>query len=40
MEQNKQTEDAKTATMICAFVISGQTRDSQILSVPICFVDL
>lgn len=38
MEQNKQTEDAKTATMVCAFVISGKTRDSQsqILSCPVC----
>lgn len=29
MEQNKQTEDIKTATMICAFVISDKISDSQ-----------
>lgn len=42
MELNKQTEHAKTATMISGFVISGKTRDSQsqILSCPVCFAEL
>lgn len=38
MEQNKQTEDAKNATVVFGFVISGETRvsQSQILSCPVC----
>jgi len=38
MEQSKQTEDTTTATLICAFVMSGKTSDSQsqVLSGPNC----
>lgn len=38
MEQNKQTENTKTATMICGFVVVGKTSDSQsqMLSGPTC----